>query len=85
MSPGLAIISKTRMTAMLDRTIADVRSLHGMAVDKSARKNLRRALTSLENTARVYEHHNTKPTLMPAGRQHGRTPNPQKASYPAMK
>ncbi|KKL19242.1 hypothetical protein LCGC14_2467410, partial [marine sediment metagenome] len=50
MSPSLAIISKTRMMAMLDKTIADVRSLHGMAVDKSARKNLRRALTSLENT-----------------------------------
>ena len=82
-APILAVISKTRMKAMLERAIADVRDLHGLAKDKSARKNLRRALTSLENTARVYEHHNTKPMPTPAAAaQHRRTPSPQKARYP---
>ena len=76
--PTLAVISKTRMVTRLESVIGQVRSLHGMAIDKSARKNLRRAITSLENTARVYEHHNLRAHVEPQRKM----PNPQKARYP---
>ena len=76
--PTLAVISKTRMEARIESVIGQLRSLHGMAVDKSARKNLRRALTSTENALRVYEHHNLKPSIPEPTRKR---PNPQKSKY----
>ena len=78
MHQTLAVISKTRMEARIESVIGQLRSLHGMAVDKSARKNLRRALTSTENALRTYEHHNLKPHVEPQRKM----PNPLKARYP---
>ena len=58
--PGLAIIRKTRMSAKFDDVIGRLRSLHGLAIDNGAQKNLKRAIVSTENAARVYQHHNLK-------------------------
>jgi len=79
-APVLAVISKTRMVPKLEAVIEQLRSLHGMAVDKSARKNLKRALISTQNALKVYEHHNLlKPHTELRQRK---VPNPQKAKYP---
>ena len=57
-APVLAVISKTRMVARIESVIEQLRSLHGMAVDKSARQNLKCAILSTQTAVRVYEHHN---------------------------
>ncbi len=75
MKSNLAVISNVRMKAMLVLTIGDVKSLLGMANEKSARKNLRRALSSLQNVMPVYEHFNLKPRI------EKKMPNPQKTRY----
>jgi len=83
MHQNLAVIGQMRMTEMIRSVVGQLESLYGMAIDKSARKNLRRAITSTENALRVYEHHNTKPTHpMPQQQQRrDKDRNPQKAKY----
>ncbi len=74
MGPDLAVISNARMQTKIEGAIALLQSLHKMAVDSGARKNLKRAIISTQNALRIYEHHNQRSTspmtnLTPRGPQ----------------
>jgi len=71
----LSVISKRSMELKLEEAIGKLRSLHNLAVDKSVRKNLKRAMSSAESALKVFVHHNVKPFVEP------KMANPQKANY----
>ena len=78
MHQTLAVIGQRRMTERIESVVGQLVTLYGMAIDKSARKNFRRAITSTKNALRVYEHHNLKPSIPEPTRK---TTNPQKSRY----
>ena len=81
--PGLAIIRKSRMSERIESVLGQLETLYGMAIDKSARKNLGRAITSTKNALKTYEHGNRKsPHPIPQQQaRRDRERNPQKARY----
>lgn len=46
------------MELQIEDVLGRLRALHAMALDKSARKNLKRAVISTQNALQVYQHHN---------------------------
>lgn len=48
------------MECKIEDVVERLRALHVIAVDKSAQKNLKRAMISTQNALRVYQHHNLK-------------------------
>ena len=51
----LSVISKARMTTKIEMVIGDLRSLHKLAIDHGAQKNLKRAIILTENVLRIYQ------------------------------
>ena len=58
MKSQLAIITNVRMEDKVSDVLERLRVLHRIAIHPGAKKNLKRAMISVQNALQVYQHHN---------------------------